>query len=97
MRGLRAVASSVPGEATFQRAEQGEPSTGASVPYFELYVKGHLTDSVRAHLTGSAVDDGDRREHDVLLGTKPVVPYFELSLTGSMRISHVPIGVRTPA
>jgi len=60
------------------------------VPYFDLSIKGHVPDSTRAQLTERVAREEGRREHDRLLGTDRAVPYFELSLPGSVRVDQAP-------
>ena len=56
------------------------------MPYFDLSVRGHVADSVRAHWTGRASHEEDRRQQDTLLEADRAVPYFELSVPGSVRV-----------
>jgi hypothetical protein len=86
MRRLGAVASAVPGKGAKRRAEHDRSSSGTSEPYFALSVRGHLADSARAPLADRESHEEGEGEQDVLLAADRAVPYFELSLPGSVRV-----------
>src|SRR5688572_25079125 len=97
MSRLRPVATALPGGGAIRYAKHGRPASGTSVPYFEFSVKGHLTDSARGHPTGRVAHEEPRHDYDMLLGADPAVPYFELSLPGSVRVYQDTDPLHTPA
>jgi hypothetical protein len=86
MRRLGAVASAVARKGAKRRAECDGAASSTSVPYFALSVRGHLADSARAPLADRDAHEESPGAHEVRLAADRAVPYFELSLPGSVRV-----------
>lgn len=82
---LRAVASSVFRDTRVSRDEDGVASSRPSTPYFELSVKGHLTSAASVRFGGHLTLAIDERELGAAPEVGPAIPYYDLSVPGSVR------------
>jgi hypothetical protein len=83
----RATASHAPrGRIKTRNEHDHAPNGPPSVPYFELSVQGHVTDSSRFPIFEGAAVDERRATNDRVSREKRCVPYCEFSFLGSVRV-----------